>query len=67
MLQVMNAKVKKVLEFNKILEALTKKASSAAGKEICIKLEPSKDLDEIKHNLIETSDAVGRILRNGNI
>ena len=43
----MNQKAYKALEYYKIINMLTDKASSSMGKEICRKLEPSTDIDEI--------------------
>ena len=45
----MNQKAYKALEYYKIINMLTDKASSSMGKEICRKLEPSTDIDEIRH------------------
>ena len=45
----MNQKAYKALEYYKIINMLTDKASSSMGKEICRKLEPSTDIDEIRN------------------
>ena len=46
---------------------LTDKASSSMGKEICAKLEPSTDIDEIRHMQTQTKDALTRLFQKGNI
>ena len=46
---------------------LTDKASSSMGKEICRKLEPSTDIDEIRHMQTQTRDALTRLFQKGNI
>jgi len=63
----MNNYAIKTLEFHKILEQLAEMASSELGKERCLSLKPSSDLREIEKAQQETSDALGRLLRNGNI
>ncbi|MCQ2530032.1 MAG: endonuclease MutS2 [Lachnospiraceae bacterium] len=57
----MNAKVLKTLEFNKILEQLSRFASSDAGAFMCRNLEPSTDLEAITTAQIQTTDAVTRL------
>ena len=52
----MNQKAYKALEYYKIINMLTDKASSSMGKEICRKLEPSTDIDEIRHMQTQTRD-----------
>jgi len=54
----MNEKVLKVLEYDKIIEKLTDRASSTPGKELAEKLVPSVDFEEVKRSLKETTDAV---------
>jgi len=61
----MNEKVLKVLEYDKIIEKLTDRASSMPGKELAEKLVPSVDFEEVKRSLKETTDAVTCILRKG--
>lgn len=63
----MNQKVLQVLEYNKIIEQLAEKASSAPGKEMCLKLLPETDYDTIMHNQQETKDALSRLFRKDNI
>ena len=63
----MNQKAYKALEYYKIIHMLTDKASSSMGKEICAKLEPSTDIDEIRHMQTQTRDALTRLFQKGNI
>ena len=63
----MNQKAYKALEYYKIINMLTDKASSSMGKEICRKLEPSTDIDEIRHMQTQTRDALTRLYQKGNI
>lgn len=62
---MMNEKVLRVLEYDKIVERLADRASSNLGKELAGELMPSTDFDEIKQALKETTDAVTCILRKG--
>ena len=50
----MNQKAYKALEYYKIINMLTDKASSSMGKDICRKTEPSTDIDEIRHMQTQT-------------
>lgn len=63
----MNNKVLKTLEYNKIIDKLTDMAVSESGKELCRTLTPSDDLDEIIKMQQETTDALSRILKKGNV
>ena len=63
----MNQKAYKALEYYKIINMLTDKASSSMGKEICRKTEPSTDIDEIRHMQTQTKDALTRLFQKGNI
>lgn len=63
----MNKKALKTLEFDKIIDKLTALASTPLGKELCKKLEPSTDINEINHNLTETNDALAMVLKKGSI
>ena len=63
----MNEKSINILEYNKIIERLVEKATSTPGKELCSKLAPMTDSDSINKSLTETSDAVARIFRGGNL
>ena len=44
----MNQKALNALEYPKIIEKLTEKASSYMGKQLCKNLEPSTDLETIR-------------------
>ena len=63
----MNEKSINILEYNKIIERLVEKATSTPGKELCSKLAPMTISEDIKKALRETSDAVTRIFRGGNL
>lgn len=61
----MNEKVLRVLEFNKIIQMLTEKASSEPGRNLCRNLKPSSDLEEINQMQQETKDALSRLFTKG--
>ena len=63
----MNEKAIKTLEYDKIIDQLAAYAGSPLAKEICRELKPSSDLYEIRAAQCETSDALSRLLRKGNI
>ncbi|WP_099469508.1 endonuclease MutS2 [Konateibacter massiliensis] len=63
----MNEKALKTLEYTKIINQLEKLASSSLGKELCRNLKPSDDIEEIRQTQLETSDAMKRILKKGNL
>lgn len=63
----MNQKVLRVLEFDKIITALTDKATSEPGKALCSQLLPDSDLAEIEQAQLETADAFSRLIKNGRI
>jgi DNA mismatch repair protein MutS2 len=63
----MNPKAYKALEYHKIIDQLTDKASSPMGKELCRKLIPSVDIEEIRHLQTQTKDALTRLFQKGNI
>ena len=63
----MNQKALKTLEYHKIIEQLTDYASCESGKELCRKLVPSTDYEEITSSLTETTDAVSRVRQKGGI
>ena len=63
----MNEKALRVLEYPKIIQKLTDYAGSQPGKELCRNLSPSSDLTQIRRMQRETSDAVSRLLRKGNV
>lgn len=63
----MNEKSLRILEYNKIIEMLSAKAHSKAGKLLCDGLKPIDNLNEVISSLQNTDDALKRLLRNGNI
>ena len=50
----MNKKAYKALEYYKIIDLLTDKASSPMGKDLCRKLTPSTDIEEIRSMQLQT-------------
>lgn len=63
----MNEKVLQKLEFDKIIHKLQEFASSAPGKNRCLQLKPSTDLDAISIWQEETKDALSRLFKKGGI
>ena len=63
----MNSKVLQVLEYTKIIDRLADKATSAPGRELCMKLLPMTDLDDINRNQSETADAFSRLIKKSGI
>ena len=63
----MNQKALHVLEYDKIIEKLAEHASSQPGKKMCLELEPSSDIAEIRKNLKKTNDAIERVFKKGSI
>ena len=63
----MNEKSLRILEYNKIIEMLSSKAHSKAGKLLCDGLKPIDNLNEVISSLQNTDDALKRLLKNGNI
>lgn len=61
----MNNKVLHVLEYNKIIDKLTDKASSEQGKKLTRALLPMTDQAQIETAQTQTADALGRLFRNG--
>ena len=61
----MNQKVLRVLEYNKIIERLTDKATSEQGRKLAAALEPMTDLEAIGKVQTETADALGYLFRKG--
>lgn len=62
---IMNEKVLRVLEYDKIIEKLIERASSALGKGLAGDLRPYTDIDLVNNSQKETTDAVNCILRKG--
>ena len=63
----MNQKALKTLEYDKIIVQLAEYASCESGKELCRRLVPSIDYDEIVTAQRETTDAVTRVRQKGGI
>ncbi len=63
----MNKKTIERLEYNKIIELLTKQASSQGGKRKCEELTPIIDLDKIEEMQAQTSAAFSRIVKKGRL
>ena len=63
----MNEKSLRILEYNKIIEMLSSKAHSKAGKLLCDDLKPIDNLNEVISSLQNTDDALKRLIKNGNV
>lgn len=63
----MNKKVLSTLEYNTIIDALTERASSALGKELCKNLLPMTKLSDIEEAQQNTHDALERLFAKGSI
>lgn len=63
----MDNKSFRVLEFDKIIEALKTKASSSLGLNKIEKLEPSSDFEEVQYRLQETTEAQSILIKRGHI
>ena len=63
----MNEKAYTTLEYDKIIRRLTDIAQTAAGKDLCRKLEPMTDRAKILAAQKETSDAENRIIAKGGL
>ena len=63
----MNKKAIHALEYMKIIDQLTQKASSPLGKEKCRRLRPSNSLSEIETMQLQTAHALTRLFQKGNI
>ena len=63
----MNEKAFKILEYNKIVDSLTEKASSPLGKDMCRKLSPLTEIERIRMLQTQTADALTRLFQKGNI
>ena len=61
----MNKKVLRTLEYHKIIERLTERATSDPGRKLCLELVPMTDLEKIRHAQTETSDALSRLFQKG--
>lgn len=65
MRKIMNSKVLRVLEYTKIIDRLTEKATSEQGRRLTKALIPMTDPEEIQKAQQETADALGRLFRKG--
>lgn len=63
----MNKKALKTLEYNKIIDILVDFSASPMAKERARTLMPSTDLDTIRQNQRETTDALSYLLQKGSI
>lgn len=63
----MNEKALSTLEYDKIIEMLTSRASSPLGKICCEDLVPSSSLGEIEYRQQQTQDALTRLFQKGNL
>ncbi len=63
----MNKKAIKTLEFDKIIQMLTARATSPMGQEKCRSLLPSDSLDEIRTMQKQTADALSCLFKKGSI
>lgn len=61
----MNSKVLRVLEYHKIIDQLTGKATSAPGRKLAAALLPMTDPEEIETAQIQTADALSRLFGKG--
>ena len=57
----MNEKVLHTLEYDKIVELLAKQAGSEAGAQMCRRLLPMNDVEQIRTAQLQTTDAVNRL------
>ena len=65
--KVMNQKALSSLEYPKIIERLTEKASSPMGKELCRKLQPSTDINRIRLMQTQTKMPMTRLFQKGSV
>ena len=63
----MNERALKTLEYDKIIELLTEKASCDLGRMQCQQLLPMHDLEEVRLAQRQTADALRRIYAKGSI
>ncbi|MBS7340811.1 MAG: endonuclease MutS2 [Lachnospiraceae bacterium] len=61
----MNEKVLRTLEYTKIIDKLTEKASSEPGKRLCRELVPMTDLEQIRLAQVQTRDALSMLFAKG--
>lgn len=63
----MNQKALTSLEYYKIIDRLTEKASSPMGRELCRRLLPSANIEEIRLMQVQTRDALTRLFQKGSV
>ena len=63
----MNQKALTSLEYYKIIDRLTEKASSPMGRELCRRLLPSANIAEIRLMQVQTRDALTRLFQKGSV
>ena len=63
----MNQKTLTTLEYDKIIQLLTDKASSKPGKDMCLALTPGNSLSQIQLRQKQTADALSRLFKKGSI
>ena len=63
----MNQKALKTLEFDKIIHILTANAASEGAKEMCRKLVPYDNINDVERAQRETADALRRVYRKGSV
>ena len=63
----MNQKALKTLEFDKIIHILTAHAASEGAKEMCRKLVPYDNINDVERTQRETADALRRVYRKGSV
>lgn len=61
----MNEKVLRTLEYTKIIQLLTEKASSEPGRALCRELTPQTDPEQIRRSQQETADALSMFFSKG--
>ena len=63
----MNQKALKTLEFDKIIHILTAHAACEGAKEMCRKLVPYDNINDVERAQRETADALRRVYRKGSV
>ena len=63
----MNQKALKVLEYDKIIDLLTEKATCDLGRSQCRELLPMHDLEEVRMAQKQTADALRRVYAKGSV
>lgn len=61
----MNEKVLRTLEYNKIIDMLTERATSEPGRKLCRDLKPMTDISVINEAQQQTADALSRLFKKG--